>query len=182
MAKLAPQKGLHHLVEAFVELKKLPRNENVKLKIAGWLGPENHEYADAQFKRLDDAGLQDDYEYLGVVDRDQKLQMLGTIDLFSVPTQFLEPKGLYALEAMAAGVPVLQPNHACFPELIEQAQAGLLFEPGNQAHYVDQLQNLLESPQLRTQLGQAGQQFVHARRNSRSMAQATAELIRRFLD
>ncbi len=182
LAKLAPQKGLHHLVEAFIELKKKPQNKNVKLKIAGWLGPENRDYAAAQFKLLDDAGLRQDYEYLGVVNREQKLAMLGSINLLSVPTEFLEPKGLYALEAMAAGVPVVQPDRACFPELVEQTNGGLLFEHGNLAHYIGQLQSLLEDPQRSTQLGNSGQQYVHAQRNLKSMAEATAKLVQRFLD
>ena len=182
LAKLAPQKGLHHLVEAFIDLKKQPHNNDVKLKIAGWLGPENRDYAETQFNLMNEAGLQQDFEYLGVVNRKEKLTMLRTIDLLSVPTEFLEPKGLYVLEALAAGVPVVEPNHACFPELIAQTQGGLLFEYGDKAQFVAQLQKLLDAPQMRSELGQAGQRFVHSHRNSNSMAEETGELIRRMLN
>ena len=50
----------------------------------------------------------------------------ATIDVLSVPTTYREPKGLYVLEALANGVPVVQPRHGSFPELIEATGGGLL--------------------------------------------------------
>jgi glycosyltransferase involved in cell wall biosynthesis len=46
-----------------------------------------------------------------------------------VPTSYREPKGLYVLEALANGVPVVQPKHGSFPELIEATGGGLLVNP-----------------------------------------------------
>lgn len=181
MARLAPEKGLHHLIDAFIHLKKLPATENVKLRIAGWLSRENEGYAQEQWDKLTAHGLQDEFEYLGAIDRGQKLDFFETIDVLSVPTEFQEPKGLYALEAMAAGIPVVLPAHGAFPELIEQSNGGLLFEPGDSNMLATTIHQLLNSPEQQSKLSENGQNFVHLKRNAKVMAEETSKVIESFL-
>ncbi len=177
MARLAPEKGLQHLVDAFIHLKNRPGFEDVKLQVAGWLGPQNKSFANALWQRLDEAGLKNHYEYLGSIDREEKLNLLANIDVFCVPAEFLEPKGLYVLEAMAAGVPVVQPAHGAFPELVQQSGGGALFEPGNTDELANQLARLLEDKQARDELGQRGQSHVWENRNAQKMAEATGAIL-----
>jgi glycosyltransferase involved in cell wall biosynthesis len=181
LARLAKEKGLHHLVEAFIRLKQQEDTNHIKLKIAGWLGPEHKQYAQDQFDRLNAAGLQNEYEYVGAVDRPAKLDFLQSLHVLSVPTEFQEPKGLYALEAMAAAVPVVVPKHGSFPELIESSNGGVMFEPGNHDQLAEQLMRLLGDPELRQQLGNAGKTHVWQQRNSATMASLTAAAIEQFL-
>jgi glycosyltransferase involved in cell wall biosynthesis len=181
MARLAKEKGLHHLVDAFIQLKSEPDTKHIKLVIAGWLGSENESYAQEQWKRLDASGLSTEYKYLGAVERDEKLNFFDQIDVLSVPTDFQEPKGLYALEALAAGVPVVLPAHGAFPELIECSGGGVLFEPGNTNQLAQLLIEMLADDQRRELLGTRGQQFVHQHRSASAMASSTSELIKSFL-
>ncbi len=181
LARIAPEKGLHHLVEAFIQLKSMPGTEDASLRIAGWLSSENQAYADEQWERLNACGLQDSYYYEGSIDREAKLEFFRNIDLLSVPTAFQEPKGLYALEAMAAGVPVVVPAHGAFPELLEASGGGLLFEPRNETELAKILAGLLLDDERRLALGCRGQQFVHQHRNASVMAESTSEIIRKFL-
>ena len=181
LARLAPEKGLHHLIDGFIHLKKSFDCPNVKLKIAGWLGPQNQEYSEQQFAKLADAGLEGHYEYVGSIERREKLQFLQSLDLLSVPTEFLEPKGLYILEALAAGVPVVQPDHGAFPELIQESRGGLLVPPFNPEKLAHRWHELLQDPQRRQQLGEQGRQYVLNQRNGEAMAGATAEVIRQHL-
>jgi len=122
LARLSSDKGLHNLVDAFILLKQMPDTAHVKLLIAGWLGKDHEAFADEQFARLRQAGLEKEYEHLGSVDRPQKLRMLSKIDVMCVPTDYQEPKGIYVLEALACGVPVVQPAHGVFPEMIKDLQ------------------------------------------------------------
>lgn len=181
LARIAPEKGLHHLVEAFIKLKSMSGTEDVRLRVAGWLSPENQAYADEQWTRLNECGLEGAYQYDGAVDREAKLEFFRNIDLLSVPTAFQEPKGLYALEAMAAGIPVVLPAHGAFPELLEDSGGGLLFEPGNETELANAIAELLLDSKRRLRLGGLGQQFVHQHRNALVMAEATSEIIREFL-
>ncbi|MDG1511292.1 MAG: glycosyltransferase family 4 protein [Mariniblastus sp.] len=181
LARIAPEKGLHHLVEAFIKLKAMPGTEDARLHVAGWLSPENQAYADEQWGRLDHCGLQGSYQYEGAVDREAKLEFFRNIDLLSVPTSFQEPKGLYALEAMAAGVPVVLPSHGAFPELLEASGGGLLFEPENETELAKTLSELLLDGERRLKLGGLGQRFIHQHRNASVMAESTSEIIKKFL-
>ena len=69
---------------------------------------------------MDKAGLADEFMYHGAVDREGKLAFLQTLDVLSVPAPYDEPKGVFLLEAMGEGVPVVQPRRGAFTEIVER--------------------------------------------------------------
>ncbi len=174
LARLAPEKGLHVLVDAFLLLHEMIGQQySLRLKIAGWLGKQHADYAATQFAKLDAAGLRNCYEFLGTIDRPEKLRLLSQLDLFSVPAVYQDPKGLYVLEAMAAGVPVVLPRHGAFPELVQATGGGQLVTPGDPAALAEGLRQLIDDDALRKHLAQAGQKAVHERFNASTMARET---------
>lgn len=181
LARLAPEKGLHQLVDAFILLKKEPQWRDARLRIAGWLGGKNGPYAEEQFAKLKKAGLGEVYDYAGAVDRKGKLEFLRSLDVFSVPTVYREPKGLFALEAMAAGVPVVLPDHGALPEMIADTQGGRLVRPEDPAHLAETLGQLLNDSAARQTLGSQGRAAVHARRTAATMAAATMRVYENVL-
>ena len=181
LARLSPEKGLHVLVDAFLDLRRRAGCEDVQLHVAGWLGDDHRGYAEAEFAKLEAAGLQDAFRYAGSLDREAKIDFLAGLDVFSVPATYRDPKGLYVLEAMAAGVPVVQPRHGAFPELLEHTGGGCLTEPDDAASLANTLYELLRDEQRRRAMGAAGQAAVFESFNARRMAQATLETYRRFL-
>jgi glycosyltransferase involved in cell wall biosynthesis len=130
-ARMSPEKGLHLLVDAFIDLTKRLGNDRFELSLAGWLGPQHETFWNEQKSKLCQAGLDGNWSYAGSIDRQEKVEFLRQLDLFCVPTTYAEPKGLFVLEAVAAGVPYLQPNHGAFPEMHERLQSGWLFEANN---------------------------------------------------
>lgn len=182
LARLAPEKGLHILAEAFILLRQKPGMENAQLKIAGWLGEQNRDYADDVFTRLRNAGLEDAFEYRGELDRRGKVDFLRSLDVLSVPTTYREPKGLFVLEALAAGVPVVQPSHGAFPELFAELGGGLLHQPEDPSDLADKLAELLADPERRRTLAADGQSAVLATRNERIMAERTLKVLTRVIE
>jgi len=180
LARLAPEKGVANLVDALLrlDLEKLPP---LRLKVAGWLGPEHQSYADEQWAKLDSSSWRNRYEYLGAVDRQQKLDFLQSLDLFCVPTAYQEPKGLYAIEAMAAGIPIVASDHGAFPELINASQGGILAEPNDADDLAAQLTTLIVDADRRSSLGRAGRSYILRDRNADSMAFATGKVFQKFL-
>ncbi len=138
LARMAPEKGLHQLVDAFIGIADQPDAKHVQLKLAGWMGPQHAEFWDEQKSKLNRSGLGNRWEYLGSIDRQEKAKFLSSIDLFCVPTTYTEPKGLFLLEAIASGTPYVQPDHGAFPELHQRMQLlddgrplGSLFRAGS---------------------------------------------------
>ncbi|HKQ61326.1 MAG TPA: glycosyltransferase family 4 protein, partial [Candidatus Polarisedimenticolaceae bacterium] len=109
LARRCPEKGLHLLVEAFRQLVERDGADAWRLRIAGYLGPRDRAYFDSILERVRAAGLADRVEVLGEIDRQQKLDFLRTVHAVAVPTTYREPKGRFALEALASGVPLVLP-------------------------------------------------------------------------
>jgi glycosyltransferase involved in cell wall biosynthesis len=176
-ARISPEKGLHHRVDAFIRLRQNRLAPPARLRVAGWLGDQHRPYLAAQEARLAAAGLAGDYEHVDCPDLASKVRFLQSLDVFSVPADYHEPKGLYVLEAWANEVPVVQPHHGIFPELIGATGGGLLVEPGNPAALADGLFRLLADPDLRRDLGRRGLAGVRERFTARHMAEATAAVL-----
>ncbi|ANM30949.1 hypothetical protein ABI59_17250 [Acidobacteria bacterium Mor1] len=177
LARLCPEKGFHRLVDALLELRGLPGMEQVRLRAGGWLGASDRPFFEAQRTRLRDAGI--DLEHVeSIPDRDAKVDFLAGLDVFSVPAEFLEPKGLYVLEALAAGVPVVQPDHGAFPELLASTGGGLLVPRNDPAALATELAALLTDGARRAELGEAGRRGVSERHRAETMAETTLQVWR----
>jgi glycosyltransferase involved in cell wall biosynthesis len=124
------------------------------------------------------AGLENAFTYVGEVDRRGKLDFLQSIDVLAVPTTYKEPKGIFVLEALASGVPVVMPEHGSFPETLAELGGGLLHRPEDPQHLAERLHELLTNRNLRQQLLQAGQTAVARRRDIRHAAEATVAVYR----
>lgn len=181
LARICPEKGLHVLVDAFERLAKVAGPDRVRLRIAGYLGPRDQRYFDDLMAQVRARGLSDAVEYLGQVDRAGKIGFLGSLHVLSVPAVYREPKGLYVLEALANGVPVVQPRHGAFPEMIEATGGGLLVEPDSPIALEQGLRELMENRERREALGRAGREAVHRDWGAEQMAEETVELYQAFL-
>jgi glycosyltransferase involved in cell wall biosynthesis len=113
-------------------------------------------YLDTVKSGLEKAGVGSDFTYHGAVDRAGKLAFLQTLDVLSVPTPYDEPKGVFLLEALASGVPVVQPRRGAFPEIVEKTGGGLIVAPDDPDALADGLLELWRDPARAAALGAAG--------------------------
>ncbi len=159
-ARIAPEKGLHVLADAYIALRKRTGAAPIRFEAAGYLAPANEAYLDEVRRMLDAAGLAGEFTYHGAVDRDVKLAFLQTLDVFSVPAPYDEPKGVFLLEAMASGVPVVQPRRGAFTEIVENTGGGVLVAPDDTNALADGLHALWTDRQRAATLGQQGSEGV----------------------
>ena len=179
--RIAPEKGFDQIVDAFIHLHREHKTGTAHLKAGGWLGENNRKFFAAQAGRIEAAGLKDNFKYIGAPDWKGKLDFLSSIDVFSLPTAYREPKGLPVLEALAGGVPVVQPGHGIFPEMLEKTGGGVLFAPGDTHSLASSLGDLLSNPEKAAQLGKKGRTGVNERCTARHMASETLDIYRKFL-
>jgi len=174
-ARVAPEKGLHVLAEAYRHLRKTRRLENARLSAAGYLAPEHRSYLSEIQEAMSHAELGSEFRYEGVVDRQQKIAFLQSIDVLSVPATYNEPKGIFLLEAMACGVPVLQPRRGGFTEVVERTGGGLLVEPDNVDALAEGILKLANDRDLAETLGQSGFEKVREHYSVGHMADSALE-------
>ena len=180
-ARICPEKGLHVLAEAFHLLRQTPGTEGCRLHISGWLGANNRAYFEDIQQKLKQRGLDDHFLHVESPDHESKVRFLQGIDVLSVPTTYREPKGLYVLEALANGVPVVQPHHGSFPELVEATGGGLLVKPEDPHDLARALRQLFDNPVHREELGRKGKEAVHARFHADRMAAETVAIYGQYV-
>lgn len=178
MARIAPEKGLHLLVEAYCRLRRGPELGPAMLEVAGYLPPANRSYLREAEQTMRNSGLAEEFRYHGEVDRSAKIRFLQSLDVLSVPSTFDEPKGLFVFEAMANGVPVVQPGRGAYPEIIERTGGGLLVEPDSASALAEALRTLWLDGGLRQRLGNQGCEAVREHHSIGRMAEATAAVYR----
>jgi glycosyltransferase involved in cell wall biosynthesis len=180
-ARICPEKGLHVLVEAFRLLRQRSGTAGVRLHVSGWLGENNRRYFEEQKKLLESAGLLGDFHHAECPDHASKVRFLQGLDVLSVPTVYREPKGLYVLEALANGVPVVQPRHGSFPELIERTGGGLLVRPEDAGDLAGGLERVLHAAEERAEMARRGEEAVRAYFHADRMAEETAAVYARYV-
>jgi len=178
LARITPEKGLHFLCNAYRLLRSRDGLPPSRLYAAGYLAPEQKSYLAGIRDNMDAWGLSGQFHYHGELDRRGKLEFLRDVSVFSVPEIYNDPKGLFLLEAMAGGTPVVQPRRGAFTEIIEATGGGLLVEPDNPEALAQGIYELWKDPAKRAALGAQGYQGVRDRYSVAHMADAALEIYR----
>lgn len=180
LARFVPEKGLHLLVDTFIRLCRSGEFPDLRLIAGGYVSRAYKTYIDGIRKTIKANGLEDRIKLLGTLERSDKLNFFRQIDVFSVPAPYREPKGISILEALAAGVPVVQPDHGAYPEWVNATGGGLLHRSNDVVDLADKLAMLLRDANLRKRLGQQGRRGIFEKFSSESMAASTLDVMRRL--
>ncbi len=170
-ARMIPGKGLGLLVDAFMDLVQRGSVPRLKLKIGGACTSADEKYVAALKQKLKTAGCLQRVEFQPNLSFNDKVRFFRDLSVFSVPATYGEAFGLYVIEAVAAGVPVVQPDHGAFPELIEATKGGILCKPDDAVSLADALESLLKDDQRREQIVSQGMAAVRELYNAGQMAE-----------
>ena len=160
LARLCPLKGLDILADAYLLLKEGGKFPDLRLELAGGMTAEDEPFVDEQRRKLTQAGLSDFSSIKPNIDRNEKLNFLRKLSVFSVPARYPEAFGLYVVEALASGVPVVLPHSGAFPELVEQTKGGLVYQPNDPSTLAESLEALLIDPEQSKKIGLNGHEVV----------------------
>lgn len=175
-ARMCKDKGLDTLVEAYILIKQRGTVPRLKLHIGGGCGPADEPFVKSLRARLAAAGFIGEVGFSPNLNRAEKLEFLQGLTVFSVPAHYGEAFGLYVIEALAAGVPVVQPRTAAFPEILAATGGGVLCEPNDAKSLADALEELLLNPDRARALGEAGRRAVAKNFSAEAMARATLQV------
>jgi glycosyltransferase involved in cell wall biosynthesis len=181
LARFCPEKGPERVVDAFLRLRKQPELSDMRLHMAGAMTPDDEKLVARIRRAIAAAGASDFVRIQPNATPEEKRKLLHDITVLCVPALYGEAFGLYNLEALACGVPIVAPRHAAHPEVVEATGGGLLFEPNNNEALDDSLRALLLDADRARALGEAGRaavlnQFTHVHMAERVLAAVEGHL------
>ena len=168
VSRLAEGEGFGLFVDAFIELHRDPRFADVRMKATG--GMTDKAYVNRQKRKLRAAGLEHKAEIDPDAFRNARAAFIGSLTLLSSPVPGGEAFGAYVIEAMASGVPVVEPAVGAYPEIFQEAGCGVLCPTADAAALAETWAALLADPARLATEAQRGREAVARHFNLDRMA------------
>jgi len=179
--RIAPEKGLHLLCDAYRNLRERGALEGCRIEVAGYLGPAHATYWQSIEREVEAWGLTDEIRYRGELDLDHKVTFLQALDLYVVPAVYDDPKGIALLEAMACGVPVVAPRRGTYTEMLERTGGGVLVEPEHLASLEQTLEHLAGDRARLAELSQRAADGVREHYSTGEMTTGALDVYERLM-
>jgi glycosyltransferase involved in cell wall biosynthesis len=181
LGQLSRARGLDTLVEAFLALRAAARWPGLGLRIAGGQTPADQAFVAAVRRRLAESGAERDVEFLPALDRAGRQEFLRSLSVLSAPARQAEAFGVFILEALASGVPLVLSRVGAYPELLEATGGGRLVEPDDAAGLAAEIEDLLAHPDEARAIGARGRRVVLDRFHVRHMADGIMEVFEKVV-
>ena len=156
LARMIREKGIELLINAFIHLRTHLNHPDARLHIAGACTAGDEQLVASLKSKIATANLTNFVDWSPNLSREQKAAFLSSLTLFSVPATYPEAFGLYLVEALASGIPVVQPNASSFPEILTTSNAGTLVPPNDPIALAQAWHDLLSRPQTLESFSQKG--------------------------
>ncbi len=160
LCRMSEYFGLGILVDAFIELKKESRFKDLRLHLTGGYSSDDKPFVNRLMKKISKHGFARDVRIFKDFCKESRIKFLKSLTLLSVPVPAGEAFGAYQVEALAAGVPIVQPNVGCYPEFIEMTKGGIIYEPNTGKKLASAIASLLSDQEKVRKLGDQGRRVV----------------------
>ena len=170
ISRMCEKDGFDIVVDAFIDLKKKPGFEDVKFIATGGLTGDDKKFMKEQKQKIENSGLTRDVEIIEEFEGEARHEFFNKVAITSVPVRIGEAFGMYLLESMASGVPVVQPALGAFPEIVEVSRGGVTYMPNTPEKLSETWATLLNDPQKLGDLSMEGYKGTKERFNIHSHA------------
>jgi glycosyltransferase involved in cell wall biosynthesis len=182
LCRMSEYFGLGLIVDAFIRLKKESKYSDLKLYLMGGYTSDDKPFVKKMLTKLTEEGIIKDVTVFDSFDIKYRLEFLKSLSLLSVPVPGGEAFGAYLVEALAAGVPIVQPNVGGYPEFIEATGGGILYEPNDPEHLAAALSSFLDDPERVRSMGKQGREIVLDRFSMQNMATSILEVYKNVVN
>jgi glycosyltransferase involved in cell wall biosynthesis len=177
LSRMNEGNGFGVVIDAFIELKGRSAFKDVKLKVSGGHTGDDKRFIKRQVQKLKARNYLDDVEFTDEYWGDGLAGFFKSLTVLSVPVLKGEAFGLYQLESLASGIPIVQPALGAFPEIIEATGGGVIYHPNTPGALADKWEEVFSNPGQLQQMSIQGRKAVEERFNSRVL---TENMIRVF--
>jgi glycosyltransferase involved in cell wall biosynthesis len=177
LSQMSYNHGLDILINAVHLLRRDQRLGDLRLRITGGSSGADADFLKKMHQRITALDLTDCVEFFeDYRDPAARRVFLQSLSLMVVPVRTRLAYGLFAMEALAAGVPFVTPPLGVFTELANETKAGVLYEPNNPVQLAETLRPLLLEPHVIHQMGQTGLAAVREKYHIDTAAGRMSEL------
>ena len=169
LSRMCEENGLEILIDAFITLKEQSKFKQTRLKLSGGMTGDNKRFLNKQRMKLQKKGYLDDVEFQENFTPDMVSSFFQNVSVLSVPVLRGEAFGLYQLESMASGIPVVQPALGAFPEIIESTGGGITYQPNTPNALAAAFTNLFSNPAMLQKMSMDGRNAIVQKYNSQSL-------------
>jgi glycosyltransferase involved in cell wall biosynthesis len=181
LSRMCPKRGLDTLVEAFILLKQAPELKSCQLQITGGRSRADEPFLRSIHRRLVQAGVAGDVIFIPEFLGERRQDWIRRLTVMCVPEKEEAAYGLFAMEALAMGVPVVLPEIGIFPELIALTGGGVLVKENSPQTFAAALKPLLLDPNAACKLGQQGRMGMKAHFNVEKTATDLIALLEKIV-
>jgi len=139
------ENGFEVLIDAFILLKKNSEFKQTRLKVTGGKTSDDKRFIKKQLKKLEKNNILEDVEFIENFKQENMNDFFKGLTVLSVPVLKGEAFGMYQLESLASGIPIVQPKIGAFPEIIENTNGGVLFDPNYSRTLASKLEEVLSN-------------------------------------
>ena len=182
LCRMSEYFGLGIIVDAFIKLKKEAKYADLKLSLIGGYTGDDKLFVKKMVKKFTAEGIIDDVKIYENFDIKYRLQFLKSLSLLSVPVLGGEAFGAYQVEALASGVPIVQPNLGGYPEFIEATGGGILYEPNDPEHLAKALSSMLDDQERIRAMGKKGRKSVMEQYSMENMANRILDVYKKVVN
>jgi glycosyltransferase involved in cell wall biosynthesis len=143
VSRICEENGFEVLIDAFILLKKNPAFRNLRLKATGGQTGDDAKFIHNQISKLKQDNIDNDFEISLDFSQSALQEFFKSVTVLSVPVLNGEAFGLYQLEALASGVPLVQPELGAFPEIIKATGGGVTYFPNTASELSAKLSEIL---------------------------------------
>ena len=182
LSRMCAESGLEILVDAVEEVRRDPTLRDLRLWITGGSTGDDRNFLRRLRSKLRKTGMDKDVRFFADFSTPARRSFVRGLTLLSVPSTRPTAFGLYLLEAMAAGVPVLQPQIGSYPEIIQATGGGILYQPNNSPTLASGLRSLLLDREKIAALSRSGRAAVRKLYSRQSVARKLATVYEKSLE
>jgi glycosyltransferase involved in cell wall biosynthesis len=170
-----PMKGLVHLLEAVAKLRT--ERPGIELTVIGKPNPGG-----TVVRTIERLGIEHAVHFVHGVSDERIVELYAEAELAIVPSLY-EGFSLPAIEAMAAGVPVVATTGGAIPEVVGgDGTTAALVPPGDAGALAAMIDELLDDPARRASIGSAGRRRAVERYSWTATAKQTVEQYREVIE
>jgi glycosyltransferase involved in cell wall biosynthesis len=160
LSRICHENGFEILVDAFIRLKKDPLFKNLKLKVTGGMTGDDKPFFREQVRKLRDNNVFEDLEIFPDFSLAGLKEFFSSVTLLSVPVLKGEAFGLYQIEALASGIPLVQPDLGAFPEIMSASGGGVIYSPNTAGALAEKFREVLSDTEKLHEMSTAGRKAV----------------------